>query len=140
MYKIVQIPIPLIPVLYDQIFSQLREAIDRSDGTATIESVYNRAVNGDIWIYTATKGHEIIMVYTLEIIVFESGKRVLSMPFVGGTDMAETKDIIMDSMISIAKQYGCVELRGMSVRKGWLKAVHGWESVHEVIKYKIGDF
>lgn len=90
---------------------------------------------------TISDGADVIAVNILNTHIFPTGHRVLYIPITGGERMNEWLDDFMDLAHKIAISFNCVEIRGMSCRKGWLKALkkHNWYSLHEVIGCKVKE-
>ena len=135
------IPIQLIPVLWDEIAPLLLSPVEKSNGEATLESVYDRAMDGVSSIHLLTLDNEILAAFTLEVMTFESGLKSLAVPLIGGRALIKNGDEFMAYMRRIARQLGCDNLRGMSARSGWLRTIskYGWKTAHEIVICEIGD-
>lgn len=137
---IAAIPVNLIDVVWPQAEPLLKKAIDLTN-EVTLESVYSRLKSGDDLLLTVSKGPDIIAAITLEIRTFDSGVKALWLPLVGGDMMAEWMDRVLEVSEAIAKDFSCGELRGIAVRKGWMRklAPLGWEEVCTIVKKTVGD-
>ena len=133
------VPRHLVSIVWPTVYPLLEEAIDRSNGEANEESVFKRIASGDTSLFIATDMGNPVFVFILEQVTYESGKRSLVIPFVGGRQVFEVMQQFIDYIADIAENLNCDDIRGMSVRKGWIRQLepYGWESVHEVIRYKI---
>lgn len=139
-YIISAIPVTLIDVVWPQVEPLLMMPIDVSHGECDIEVIYQQLKNGNILLLTVSDGPDIIAVMTLEVRVFDSGLRTLYVPLIGGTDMEKWLSRAMSIVKAIAKDFDCTELRGVAVRKGWLRVLKnaGWEEVSTTVKCHIG--
>ena len=117
----------------------LAPAVVLSNGETTMASLKQRVKSGDVKVVLAVKDNEPKLAFTLEVTEFDSGLRVLSLPFISGDGIAELLADCFEDLKTIARQSGCTEIRGMSVRRGWMKVLKplGWEPVHEVIKCNV---
>lgn len=137
--KISGIPIPLLDVVWPQVQPIMERATDLSGGEATTQTAYDQLARGDALLITISRGTEIVAVNTLEVREFQTGLKVMCIPITAGEFMDEWLDRFMDVAKQTAREFGCSELRGFSVRKGWLRALknQGWTDVHQVIRCKL---
>ena len=135
------IPIQLIPVLWDEIAPLLLSPVEKSNGEATLESVYDRAMDGVSSVHVLTLDNEILAAFTLEVMTFESGLKSLVIKLMGGEALIKNGVEFMLYIKNIAKQLRCDNLRMASARKGWLRAIskYGWKPAHEVVICNLGD-
>jgi len=119
----------------------LAPAVDMSNGESTEASLKQRVKIAAVTVVLAMKEDEPKLAFTLEVTEYDSGLRVLSLPFISGDGIAELLSDCFGDLKKIAKQSHCTEIRGMSVRRGWMKVLKplGWETVHEVIKCNVED-
>lgn len=140
--NIEQVLINDIPDLWKDICKFLEPAIRRSKGEISKVSVLRRLMNSETILFTIKDEDGIITVmFTLEILIFESGLRTLAIPLVGGKGFL---DMLIESdefLRATAKNLNCEYIRGFSVRGGWLEKIgkYGWEAGHEIIRCKVGD-
>lgn len=66
---------------------------------------------------------------------------MLYIPITAGSDLDEWMDEFLEIAAAVARDYECVELRGLAARQGWLKKLkpYGWEEVFTTIRYRIGE-
>ena len=140
--KIEQVLINDIPDIWHDICKFLEPAIDRSGGEVSKASLLRRLMTGETTLFIIKDEDGIITVmFTLEVLVFESGLRTLAIPLVGGKgflDMLITAD---EFLRTTAKNLDCSYIRGFSVRGGWLSKIgkYGWTAGHEIIRCKVGE-
>ena len=113
-YSIVAVPTTMVDLLWHQMEQFIQLVVDVSHDEITCDSVKSAAKAGDLLLVPICDGPVIIAVNVLEIRTFESGKKVLCIPVVGGTNMMEWKDEFLTYMHSIARDFGCTELRGFA--------------------------
>ena len=123
------------------VWPYLSPAVELSNGETTEASLKQRVKMGEVNVVLALKKGDPKLAFTLEITEYDSGLRVLSLPFISGAGIAELLSDCFEDLKKIARQSNCTEIRGMSVRRGWMKILKplGWEPVHEVIKCNVGD-
>jgi len=139
-FTISVVPSTMIDLIWDKAKPHLEKVSDKSDDF-TIESTYNRLINGDSMLLTVSRGAEVIAVNTVHIEVLSSGIKTLYIGLVGGDELDIWSKRMLQFIETIAKDYGCTELRGMVVRKGWLKKMqpYGWSEAFTTVRYKIGE-
>ena len=135
---IAAIPITLIEVLWDNIAIHLEKAVALSNNETSLESIKNKALNGDLLLMTVNDGGEIIAAFTLEVILFDTGKRSLFLGSVGAKNETNLDNWMFQALKvckAIAKDMNCTELRGGSARKGWMRKLKdsGWKETHTTI-------
>ena len=136
---IVAIPANMIEMLWDKVETHIQSVVNVSHGELTCESSKERAMSGDVLLVAICDGTDIIAVNILEVRVFDSGKKALCIPIVGGSRMSEWKYDFLKYAHQIARDFDCEELRGFAVRKGWLRELKddGWEEVYTTVSCKV---
>jgi len=137
--KISAIPIPLIEVVWGQVEPILKTVTDVSHGELTVDSVKAQLLRGDALLMTISENENIVAINTFEVREFGSGMKALYIPITGGKCMDGWLDRFLEIAKQTARDYGCNELRGLAVRKGWMRVLkeRGWEDVHQVIRCKV---
>lgn len=134
------VPPGLVPVLWAQVKDLLAPAIALSDGEVTEESAFNRLVTGatGLVVISSPQG-AITMAFTLEVVVFESGKRELAIPLMGGSGLDDLSTDFMPYVEKKAREANCPTITGYAARKGWTRKLklYGWNSVREIIKHEV---
>ena len=135
------IPAQMIEVVWSQVEPLLFRVVDRNPDDICPHVTKQKLLAGDTLLISISDGAEIVAINILEVQELDTGLRVLYIPITAGTRMREWLEPFLAVAKRIAKDYKCVELRGMSVRKGWLNTLgkHGWESAYETIKCKVGE-
>lgn len=139
-YTISAVPVTMLDLVWDRAAPLLKLPIDLSADELTLDSVYQRIKSGNTLLLTVSNGPDIIAVVTAEIRSFDTGMKALYLPLIGGTDMENWFDRMHDIAAAIAKDFDCQELRGIAVRKGWLRVLKdkGWSEVSTIVKYPLG--
>lgn len=134
------LPVNLLDVLWDKIYPLLQKPVDVSSGEVTMESIKARIRSGDVLLILVSREELLVAVVTVEIRTFESGLRTLQLPLIGGSEMNEWFDKMLDTVKAIARDKGCQEIRGMSVRKGWMRILekHGFKEISTVLCLSVG--
>ena len=134
------------PIMLDEVWDQcephLQRVVDRSHGELTLDSIKSKVITSNCILFAIYKGDKIIAVNTAETRVMESGLKALFIPITCGEHLDEWMVPFLDVAKSIAKRFGCTELRGLSVRTvkdAWTRKLEsqGWEALHTVIKCNI---
>ena len=140
-FKAVLVPTPLVEYMWLDVLDLLRKPIDNSNGEVTVGSTLRRAMAGEISILVFMAGSSVECVATVEVLTFESGKRSLSLPLFAGNNIERYGDLIQETVVGLAKTANCENVRGMSIRKGWMSMLtkYGWQTDHQIISYTLGD-
>ena len=135
MLDISMIPVPLVDVVLPICEGYIKDVIKRAENDISMEVIRNQLKKGETLLVTISEGSEIIAVNILETREFETGHKVLLIPITAGTRMSEWLDDFLRLAHQLAKDSGCKELRGISCRKGWTRALrdYGWYDIHTVI-------
>ena len=129
------VPPSLIDVIYPMVEYQINRVIDRAQNDISSETIKKRLKSGETMMIIINDEDEIIAVNILEVTEFETGHRALYIPITAGERMSEWLDDFLKMAMDIAKDLKCNELRGISCRPGWIKALksHGWYNINTVI-------
>ena len=133
------VPPTLIDVIYPMCEYQICRVIDRASNDITSEGIKNKLKRGESMLIVICDDDEIIAVNILEVTEFETGHRALYIPITAGERMSEWLDDFLKMAMDIAKDLKCNELRGISCRPGWIKALksHGWYNINTIIGCKV---
>jgi hypothetical protein len=132
------IPPYLIDYMWKDVEPILQRVVDCSHGELTCEAVKRKAKAGTTLVVAILRDNEVVAINTADIVDFDSGLRVMYIPITGGDYIDEWLFDSLEVGKALARDHGCTELRGLSVRKGWLRKLPpGWESITDVIKYDL---
>lgn len=134
-------PPEMVDLIWGRCEAHIQRVVDVAHGEITTESVKARLKAGNSVLVVISEGAEIIACNVVEVRVMDSGLRALYIPITGGDRMSEWMEDFLRVAKAIAKDFNCTELRGLAVRKGWMRVLekHDWETVHTVIKCEIGE-
>lgn len=140
-YAISVVPKPLLGVVWPLCIEHIQKAVDKAPEEVSVESTEKKLLLGNALLVAVSEGPDVVAANTLEVCTYDTGHKALFIPIVGGTGWDEWGHDFLVLAKCIAKDYGCTELRGMSVRPGWLRKLNkeGWEEVHTIIKCKIEE-
>lgn len=140
-YIIAAVPATMIELVWDKVEPHLQRVVDRAHNEITMDSVKARLVSGNALLVTISQDDEIVAINTMEVRVMESGLRTMYIPITGGGDLDTWMDEFLEIAKAIARDYNCTELRGLAVRRGWLKKLeqHGWENVEMIIRCPVEE-
>jgi len=124
-----------IPAIWSRVEKLLQKVADVSHGELTLDIIRAELMSGKCLLVTVSRGSDIVAVNTLEIHTFKTGIKALYIPITGGDELDEWLGEFLEKVKSIARDYGCTEIRGKAVRNGWIRKLkpYGWEPVHTVI-------
>jgi len=135
------VPPILVGVLWDKITPHLQRVVDASAGEISLESIKQRALEGNTTFVLVLKDDFVVAVNTVEVEIYQSGLKALHIPVVGGNEAFIWGPKFLEFAEEIAKSLGCIEMRGFSTRESWKRVLkgYGWEESHFVIKKKVGE-
>lgn len=133
---IAPVPITLLDHVWDKCIPHLEKVIKKSPTELSLKTIRESLEKGSQMLFTISDGPEVVAVNIVEKVDFPTGLSVLSIPITGGTRMDEWLERFLKIASALAEDMGCTELRGMAVRKGWLRKLegYGWEPVFTVIR------
>ena len=134
-------PATMVPIVWARVAPMLQLPCDMSHNETDIESVYARLMAGDSLLTLVSKGTEIVAAITLNVVTFDTGLKALYLPLVSGKYFDQWCDRYFKVVCAIAKDLNCTELRGISVRKGWLRKLrkYGFEEVSTIVRCPLED-
>ena len=140
-YKITAIPVGLVEFVWQVAAPALKMATDLSCGEASLESTFERLLKGDAMLVLVTEGNQVVAAATFDIRTFESGLKCLYIPLIGGTGINEWGMDLFRLADRVAKDFGCHEIRGVSVRAGWMRKLSklGWKECNVTISCPVGQ-
>jgi len=133
--NIAAVPIQMVELIWDKCVPHLVRVIDKAPNDINLESIKKNLLSGQTLMVTICDSGDVIAVNIMETCTYETGHKVMFIPIVGGDRLEEWMKDFLDIAHQIAREYGCQELRGMAVRKGWEKVLksYGWHSVHTIL-------
>lgn len=138
---IAMVPPSMVQFVWPKCLPYLNEVKKKAPDDICLDVTLNNAVNGHTLLVTVLDGDEVIAVNIMDVQTLETGVKVLYIPITGGTRMEEWMDEFLKMAHGIAKAHGCKELRGLAVRKGWLRKLssYGWKEHFVTIKCKVEE-
>ena len=131
----------MIDLIWDQVEPLIQLVKEKAPDDIDINTIYNDLKNCEKLLVIVSRGSKIIAVNVLEIRTLDTGIKFLSIPIIGGSELDDWAEDFMKIAIAVAKDFGCTELRGFAVRKGWLTKLKpfGWEEMFTTLRCKIGE-
>ncbi len=132
-------PVTLVELVWPKVEPCLALPIAKANGEVTMETTKAKLLSGEALLMIVSRGTDVLAAATIEVRTYESGQRGLYIPLVGGREMDLWMFRFLDIAKAIAKDHNCSELRGIAVRKGWLRKLKdlGWEEVSTIIKCNV---
>ena len=112
------VPIKMIDAFWPHVEDYLKKVVDISHGEVTLDGMYSRLCEGSEVIIVVVREGIIIGCCIIGITEFETGKRVMQMPYCGGIDMKDWINEGFAMVKQIAFDQNCTHIRGCG-RTGW---------------------
>lgn len=112
------VPIKMIDEFWPHVEDYLKKVVDISHGEVTLDGMYSRLCEGAEVIIVVVREGIIIGCCIIGITEFETGKRVMQMPYCGGMDMKDWINEGFAMVKQIAFDQNCTHIRGCG-RTGW---------------------
>ena len=112
------VPINMIDTFWPHVENYLKKVVDISHGEVTLDGMYSRLCEGAEVIIVVVREGIIIGCCIIGITEFETGKRVMQMPYCGGVDMKDWINEGFAMVKQIAFDQNCTHIRGCG-RTGW---------------------
>jgi hypothetical protein len=124
-----------VSAVWDKVESILRKSLHTAHGRFTMESILREIVNFQqhLWI-VFDDDKEIVAALTTRFIDYPD-KRMLAGQFLGGRDIMQWRDPMLETLEKWAKDNHCTGVE-MTGRKGFSKvlATHGWTPEYTVFE------
>jgi hypothetical protein len=132
------LPQNLVLEQWDTIKKFIEPVIEISFGEVTLDGIQERlCVGEEIALFAMNQSTKaIVAVAILGITHFETGKRVLQIPYVGGLEMYKWLENGMSIIKSIAREQGCTHIRGCG-RPGWAKAIPEFKQIRTIYECEV---
>ncbi len=141
MLNIRVVPIGEFTEMFPKIERLVKEGCALSPNDINEAIVKYNLIRGKAKLSVVEDGDKVIAINIVQPIVLVTGWKVLYVPITVGTRMDEWLEDAMSLAHQTAKELGCREIRGLSIRKGWLTALKhynsDWYPIHEVIGCKV---
>lgn len=138
---IAAVPVEMLGIVWPLAAPHIERVIQKAPDEITMDALYKRVTSSNSLLVVICDGKDVIAANILEVRTFDTGIRSLYIPITGGDRLNEWMVDFLTVCKAIAKDYKCTQLRGLAVRKGWMRKLEplGWEEVHTVIKCEIGE-
>ena len=133
------VPIQLVDFMWPHVEPHLDRVVKIAEDEISLQSIKAKLYNGSSMLVAVIKDNIVIAAITMEKLTFENGRSALVLPVVGGDELDEWVDQVIELAKIIAKDIGCQELRGLGARKGWSRKLKntGWQDAYMVLKYNL---
>ena len=108
-----------IESLWPTIKHYIEMALEHSLGEMSAEEVKEDGVNGIYLFLAFYRGNEILGLITVETVIY-SRKKIVCVPHVGGKDLDEWCELMVNTVKSLAIEQGASNVISYG-RQGWLK-------------------
>lgn len=116
----------------------LRPVIEMSYGEVTLIGIKDRLLSGNELALCVFDDSSLICVCILGLTEFETGKRVLQMPYVGGMGIDTWLEDGFTVINEIARKYNCTHIRGCG-REGWGRVLPRLKRIRTVYECEVSE-
>lgn len=134
--NIIVVPTDQIDFHWPEIARLLQPVIDISFGEVTLDGIHDRLMNGQEILIGVFDGPKLVCACVLGITQFETGKRVLQMPYVGGTGIDDWLADGFGLIRQIAESTGCSHIRGCG-REGWGRVLPDLKRIRTIYECEV---
>jgi hypothetical protein len=131
----------MVELIWDQMMPLVELVAEKAPQDIVVSAVRENLLAGTMMAVIVYREQTIIAVNVLDVKTLDSGIKVLYVPIIGGAELDLWAEDFMTLLKAVAKDYGCSELRGMAVRKGWMTKLKplGWEEMFTTVRCKLGE-
>ena len=135
------VPANLTDLLWDKIEPFIEMVASKASDDIVTSVIKEQCRLGNQMPLVIYRGSDIVSVSIMTVRTLDSGIKALYIPIVSGSEIDTWDEDYMALLTKIAKAYGCTELRGMSIRKGWMTKLKpfGWEEMFTTVRCKLGE-
>ena len=135
------VPASLVEILWPDMEPFIDLVVAKAPEDLVTSVIREQLMEGSTMAIIVYREQTIVAVNVLDVKTLDSGMKVLYVPIIGGAELDAWAEDFMAMLKVIAKDYGCTELRGMAVRKGWMSKLKplGWEEMFTTVRCKLGD-
>jgi hypothetical protein len=136
---IAMVPPTMVDFIWAKCLPHFEEVAKKAPEDIGIDTIHDRILEGHTLLVAILDGDEVVAINTMDVQTLDSGNKVLYIPITGGSRMDEWMERFLDIAHGVAAVHDCIELRGLAVRKGWLRKLsdYGWEEHFVTIKCKV---
>jgi hypothetical protein len=120
-----------LPPIWEEVAELLGPACDRSFGQETIQTLRASLMSGSEGLFVIETLEDIIGAVTYEVIIYNTGLRVLAINYAGGVAMESQMPEVIDMFHALRRRFMCDRVRIMG-RKGWIRYMKqfGFKDTH----------
>jgi len=113
------VPTEYLDTCWPQVEAFLDGAAKKTYGRYTVDNIYDRIVEDGYQLWIAFEDTKVKGAVVTNIITYPQ-RKLLSMTYCGGENLAEWKDPMLDILRRYAKDVGCDAIEAVA-RRGWAK-------------------
>lgn len=123
--EILQVPVDAVPTVWPDALPHLLPPIEMSRGCFEPEDVERLCAHGDMQLWLAADGEDVLAAYVTEIVQYPRKRRIRAV-FAGGKPhtMDQWLEPMVQAIEAFSRQWACQGIEAMG-RKGWTKVVDG---------------
>lgn len=121
---------------WPEIAKFLEPVVDVSFGEVTLDGIYSRLINMQEILLAVFESEKLTCACVLGITQFETGKRVLQMPYVGGAGIETWLSDGFKVIREIASSTGCTHIRGCG-REGWGRVLPDLKRIRSIYECEV---
>lgn len=105
--------------IWPSVAKYVADSLEYANGVYLPEDIQGFCIEGKMQLWIATRGDRVLAALVTEIMDFPR-MRIVSVPFIGGTDMRAWFRKALYTIEAWSKEMGCVGMQG-GARRGWGK-------------------
>ena len=137
MIEVIAIRPEEVPEVWPRVAQYFESVVDRISEYTTLEGIHNRIENGAYQLLVVLDGQDIKMAMVCEIVTCDTGNKIMMIPQLGGYDMGDWLQEIVDALYRLGHSMGCFKVMIAGARPGWAKVMkeHGGVVSHVTIEF-----
>jgi len=134
--KVSLVPQQAVGSVWKDVDGILKRAVETVNDKSNVIDILDGIFDGTyvLWV-VLNDDNKIVAAFTTRLIVYPQ-RKALALDWVGGTQMKEWEDQLIDTMKRYANELGCSHLEGYG-RKGWGRALKQYGFYPEYIAYRM---
>lgn len=117
-YQFLPVPVELIDSFWDAALKFLQPAIATAEGKVDAYDIYSDCQQRISVLWLVVKDENLVAAVTTRIINYPQARKGYAIEYVGGRDMKNWIDLVLETLKPIAKQNGCTHFEAYG-RSGW---------------------
>ena len=135
-YQFLPVPVELIDSFWDAALKFLQPAIATAEGKVDAYDIYSDCQQRISVLWLVVKDENLVAAVTTRIINYPQARKGYAIEYVGGRDMKNWIDLVLETLKPIAKQNGCTHFEAYG-RRGWQRWLERRNFEPKFIQYEM---